>query len=219
MGSSPREGIYPLWRDGLVSFVRTGQKVRGPSDWSGRATYVDETVRKVGRRQRITVEEAWQQAYDEDGYESGHSYSGAFGSKHGMVVLARNEKLDAVMDEVGTMVSFFNYQGIEWNEDPLKPPKRGKIQCSNCYGSGKKYRADRSGQTDPCPDCGGEGKRLRNAEERAKIRKTIAARKKVLALLGEATLRRIAEVYDDKWGPAAAVVGKDKVWFGGYCSS
>lgn len=210
MGANSHERVVDLWRPGVTMSKPTGKRIR--DQWGG---YRDEYVTTTGRRKRLTPEEAWGLVYDEEGYEDGHSYSGSFGSKHGMVVLARNEKLDPVMGEVGAVVAFLNG---EWDE-ALKPPKRGKITCTGCYGSGKKFRLPMGVERDTCPDCNGEGKRLRNAEERAAIRKTIAARKKVLALLGETTLRRIAAVYDDKWGPAAAVVGKDKVWFGGYCSS
>lgn len=215
MGANSHERVVGLWRPGAVRYVRSGKRIR---QWDGRM--VDEMVRKEGRRTRITPEEAWQQVYDEEGYESGHSYSGGFGSKHGMVVIAANDKLDRYIGEVGTLVSHYVHDGIEGFGDPLKMP-RGKVPCNRCWGGGK-VRKDPdafTGDRITCPDCNGSGKRARTAEEKAEIRKKISARKKIVALLGETTLRRAAQVYDDKWGPAAAIVGKDKVWFGGYCPS
>lgn len=39
------------------------------------------------------------------------------------------------------------------------------------------------------------------------------------AIVGQDNLRKAAEVFENKWGPAAAIAGADHVWFGGTCSS
>lgn len=129
---------------------------------------------RQGQPRRYTPEEAWRIVYDQEGYEDGHSYSGTFGSKGGMVVMATSDKLDKeLVAMAGELVRFFNLESF-----------------------------DQSGEWDP-----------------RKKEATAAAATKVIEILGEAALRRAAQVYEDKWGPAVAIVGKDHVWFGGYCSS
>lgn len=215
MGASPHERVVDLWRDGPMKAVRTGKRIARPWPQSG---YTDEVIWKKGRRQRVTPEEAWQRVYDEEGYEDGHSYSGTFGSKHGMVVLARNEKLDPLLRELGSVLGI--YQGYYKEDDPYHPLKvQGKVHCSCFNGRVRSVPGDWNSPVIDCPACKGSGRRYRTPEERAEARKKVNARKKLIALLGDATLRRINAVYDDKWGPAAAVVGKDFVWFGGYCPS
>lgn len=203
MGANEHERIVPLWRE--APRWSTQERPGGP--W----------VQHTGRRKRLTVEEAWRDVADAEGYEDGHSYSGNFGSKHGMVVVARNEKLDRYMDAAGRMVAYFDHEDYEWSEDP-RVVKRLHINCGECWGRGT-VRSVVTQNTIPCPACKGKGKRGRNAEESAEARKRANACKKVVELIGEPTLRRAAQIYDDKWGPAAAIVGKDLVWFGGYCSS
>jgi hypothetical protein len=219
MGANSHERIVPLWEEPRISYVLTGKKVAGPRDWSGRVTYVDERVEKKSRRKRLTPAEAWQKVYDEEGYEDGHSYSGTFGSKDGMVVMFRSDKLsEPLMHEMSMVMSLYghNYE----DNDPYHPLKvQGKVFCSCTGGKVRSDPADFASPLIPHAECKGTGKRVRNTEERTLARKRVNLRKKLIALIGDATLRQINAVYDDKWGPAAAVVGKDLVWFGGFCSS
>lgn len=125
-------------------------------------------------------QQAWQNVYDQEGYEDGHSYSGTFGSKHdGATLVAKNDQLDLELLKVaGDLVTFFcNYDAFAWSAEE---------QAQYAKWDPRTLKPDEA--------------------------------KKVIDILGEDALRRAAKVYDDKWGPAAAIVGKDHVWFGGYCS-
>ncbi len=105
---------------------------------------------------RLTVAEVWNRIYDEEGWESGHSYSGTFGSKpEGYVVVATLPHDKATLKLAGQAV-----MAAAFGEQPTET-----------YG------------------------------------------------LTPEQLARAAEIFNDKWGPAVALVGKDHVWFGGMCSS
>lgn len=220
MGASPAERIVPLWNETARGYKMDsrGRKIEG-SDFGG-------------ERVPITVAQAWKQVYDEDGYESGHSYSGGFGSKDGYTLVASAKVDKELLIAAGDLVSELNFQG-EGGDDPLvletmtycNGDTTKRRYCSNGKYQSREIAtlADGSQQEvvvqRTCEVCNGTGRRPKTDEELAAGQKKLQSYGRAIAAFGLANLKRAASIYDDKWGPAAALEGSDHVWFGGYCSS
>lgn len=90
MGSSPHSRLVPLTRSAIQAVVQGKE------------------YQQVDRA--ITPEEAWDSVYSEEGYEDGHSYSGTFGSKSGVVIAVNDKRLTKEMLAVaGDILENVNY--------------------------------------------------------------------------------------------------------------
>jgi hypothetical protein len=210
------------------------------------ASAVDYVVETKGR----TAQQIWDQLSGQAGYESGHSYSGDLGSKHGFVEFrlpnASKEALQAIPDLM--------YQASE-DDDEVMTVGDGEFAettwCPARCQQGKvtvKVRAHvrevpeillYNGQPDPkqwlppamlkgtvdatvmrdCRICKGTGQVPMEKDKVAEVRAKKKARQDAIKGLAGLPVRQAYEIYDDKWGPALLVTGKDHTFVGGYCSS
>lgn len=184
---------------------------------------------QMSEERRLTPAEVWSNVTDEEGWESGHSYSGNFAVKPGFITFGTAAVDRDVLLAAGELVQHYEYPD---DGDPLVARKtvycgyrEPGVWCSN----GKVTRtvevdlpggikAKAQVQTD-CPQCNGTGKRPRNAEEMAQEDERVRLAVEAAEAFGVDRLKAAAQQYGDKWGEAVALVGSDHVWFGGVCSS
>lgn len=204
MGASPSEAIVPLHID------------------------VHSLSGAVERRPR-TVSEAWDDVYREAGYESGHSYSGGFGSKDGYTLIGKADVDTDLLEIAGRLVGRLSNAELP---DVLAVPKdtdcpgpgrpqwcqQGKVRVTEKVARANGEEVVAEFQI-TCPVCDGTSRVPLPDDQRIAAEAKIADYRKAIAAFGPTVLTRAGVVYDDKWAPAAALQGRDHVWFGGYCSS
>lgn len=96
MGANPHSRLVPLYNertlDGRVTYINSG--------------YSDSSVPSGVETERVPVtpQERWNDVSESEGYENGHSYSGDFGSKHGMHLAGTAPVSKAVVEAAGRLV-------------------------------------------------------------------------------------------------------------------
>lgn len=99
MGANPHSRLVPLYNertlDGHATYINSGYS-------SGTPRGIETT------RVPVTPQERWQDVSEAEAYENGHSYSGDFGSKHGMELVASAPVSKAVVAAAGRLVERVN---------------------------------------------------------------------------------------------------------------
>lgn len=212
MGGNSHSRLVRLWTESAT----VEREYRDPFGRRSTQTviYGDGTVPAdvTPARTTLTPVEAWRNVSDQEGWEDGHSYSGTFGSKHGMIVFGTADVDVDTLAVAGRIVEVLEYGG---NGDPYDAIERQTACDVQEMVPGTSIGHHPYGHALPSGGRCSGWRALTAAEtaaERAKVDAAIAA-------FGRATLDRAALQYGDKWGEAVGLVGRDHVWFGGVCSS
>ena len=222
MGGVGHERLVRLWTE--TAIVQTPR---------GTTHYSDGTVPKdvTPTITRLTPQQVWGDIRDQEGYESGHSYSGNFAVKPGFIAFGTADVDKDVLAAAGDIVSQLDYddEALRKRTDAYCGWRDG-WQWGAPYCDKGKTKQTRTATLDDgtlaevtvtvdCPQCKGTGRRPLTEDEQKAEDERFALVQKALAAFGEATLRRAAAQYSQKWDEAAALIGRDHVWFGGVCSS
>jgi hypothetical protein len=101
MGANPHSRLVPLYRES-TTYQTENRPVQGYSGWQHVGKEIPGSRKTV--RTDITPADAWDDVSSSEGYENGHSYSGDFGSKHGMHLAGKAPVVKAVVEAVGRLV-------------------------------------------------------------------------------------------------------------------
>lgn len=208
------------------------------------ASPVDYIVETKGR----TPEQVWNDLRGQAGYESGHEYSGDLGSKHEYAIFARLPDAGVeVLQAIATMTSYGDEDDQPRERFPLTTtcPAHCWSELSKRYGrvvvKVMAHVREVVGGSDPttkqwlpskylrgsveawverdCRRCKGTGKVPLEGEALADMKKRKAAYERSMKMLEGFPKKRFQLAYDDKWGPAVMVIGKEHTYVGGYCPS
>lgn len=118
MGANPHSRLVPLYHERTLD---------------GRVTYISGKPHGVETTPvPITPSEAWSDVSDQEGYENGHSYSGDFGSKHGMHLAGKAPVSKAVVAAAGRLVERINSNNGN-AVDPENDDERAAIAAFGVY--------------------------------------------------------------------------------------
>lgn len=192
------------------------------------------------------IDEVWAELQENRGWEYGHGgYSGTFAEKGGYELYRFRSLNDAELSVLAEIIDDFQFSGVPTNlliscfrcggngkskhltkiipcDGKWEEVQRHK-RCDRCY---TKYRehwrnprytsCEGKGEyvgADACSKCEGEGKRLLNQEDI----------KELLEKCGNGkynyTIKKMSDIFHDKWGPVLALTNGNIVIFMGWCSS
>jgi len=206
---------------------------------------VDYVVPTKGR----TPQQVWDDLYGQASSDSGHSYSGDLGSKHGFTGFRLP---NASKEALALVYEYLQPDGDEaydrYPETTTCPARcyseltrsRGKVAVRVrahvrevpeilLYDGKPDQRqwlppAMLKGTVDAwverdCRLCKGTGEVPLDKEKVAEVRARKRRETAAIAELAGLPKERAAAIYSDKWGPALLIVGKDHTYVGGFCSS